>query len=321
MKDLDLFTEPVRSLLLEFFTKYREAVVQNGHSPELAEKNFQDLFREAHAALKIPYPFGVYHEKVESPFNYLTFGKEFIRPLIQWDRSHLLGKESLKQIQAALAKGENVILFANHQIEPDPQVLLLFLEKEFPKIAERLIFVAGHRVTQDPLSVPFSKGCNLLCIYSKNYIDHPPEKKEEKVLHNQRAIRKVGELLSEGGKCIYVAPSGGRDRPNEKGELLPSRFDSQSIEMFRFVAAHAEKKSHFYPLALYTFPLLPPPAKIEKELGERRVAFASPCTLSFGKEINFDAIGEHVTNRKERREIACQKIFEEVLKLYLDILK
>ena len=25
------------------------------------------------------------------------------------------------------------------------------------------------------------------------------------------------ELLSEGGKCIYIAPSGGRDRVNDDG--------------------------------------------------------------------------------------------------------
>ena len=39
-------------------------------------------------------------------------------------------------------------------------------------------------------------------------------------------------LLAEGGKCIYVAPSGGRDRPNAQGEIQPNAFDPQSIELF-----------------------------------------------------------------------------------------
>ncbi len=49
-----------------------------------------------------------------------------------------------------------------------------------------MIFVAGERVITDPLAVPASMGRNLLCIYSKRYIDHPPELKSEKQLHNKR---------------------------------------------------------------------------------------------------------------------------------------
>ena len=32
----------------------------------------------------------------------------------------------------------------------------------------------------------------------------------------------MGELLSEGGKCIYVAPSGGRDRADANGAVIPN---------------------------------------------------------------------------------------------------
>jgi glycerol-3-phosphate O-acyltransferase len=236
--------------------------------------------------------------------------------LIQWEKSKLRGIENLKRMERQLQEGENVILFANHQIEPDPQVILLFLEKEFTNLCHNLIFVAGHRVTQDPLSVPFSKGCNLLCIYSKNYIDHPPEKKGEKVLHNQKAIRMLGQLLSNGGKCIYVAPSGGRDRPNEHGELLPAPFDPQSIEMFRFIATHAERKTHFYPLSLSTYALLPPPEKVEKTLGERRLAFSSPVTLSFGDELILDQFNHQTEDRKQRRQLVAMEVWKRVVEGY-----
>jgi glycerol-3-phosphate O-acyltransferase len=94
-----------------------------------------------------------------------------------------------------------------------------------------MVFVAGHRVTTDPLAVPFSRGRNLLSIYSKKYVDADPEKKQERLLHNQRTIKRMGQLLSEGGYCIYVAPSGGRDRKDQKtGKVEAAAFDPQSIE-------------------------------------------------------------------------------------------
>jgi glycerol-3-phosphate O-acyltransferase len=34
-------------------------------------------------------------------------------------------------------------------------------------------------VITDPLAIPFSMGCDLICIYSKKYIDVIPEKREE----------------------------------------------------------------------------------------------------------------------------------------------
>ena len=70
-----------------------------------------------------------------------------------------------------------MIFLANHQIEADPQAISLLLDDLYPNFAENMIFVAGERVITDPFAIPFSMGRNLLCIYSKRYIDHPPEKK------------------------------------------------------------------------------------------------------------------------------------------------
>ena len=36
-----------------------------------------------------------------------------------------------------------------------------------------MIMVAGDRVTTDVVAVPFSKGRNLLCIFSKKHIENP----------------------------------------------------------------------------------------------------------------------------------------------------
>ena len=52
-----------------------------------------------------------------------------------------------------------MIILSNHQTECDPQVLSILLEREdksLGKLAESIIFVAGHKVTNDPVAIPFS---------------------------------------------------------------------------------------------------------------------------------------------------------------------
>ena len=41
--------------------------------------------------------------------------------------------------------------------------------------------MAGERVLRDAIVVPFSRGCNLLTVYSKKHIDSEPELKKDKV--------------------------------------------------------------------------------------------------------------------------------------------
>ena len=86
-----------------------------------------------------------------------------------------------------IADGDNVVLFANHQSEADPQIFSVLLDPKYPGFAEQTIFVAGDRVTTDLLAGPFSMGRNLLCIFSKKHIENPPELKSEKCVrpHHQ----------------------------------------------------------------------------------------------------------------------------------------
>lgn len=129
----------------------------------------------------------------------------------------MLGDEaSLQRIEEQLQAGDNVIFLANHQTEADPQLIGLMLRDKYPLLADRLIFVAGARVTTDPMAAPFSLGQNLLCIYSKRYMDGvSPEERELKQAHNKKTMDKMADLLADGGRAIYVAPSGGRDRINQ----------------------------------------------------------------------------------------------------------
>ena len=77
----------------------------------------------------------------------------------------------------------------------------------------------------------------------------------------------MSRLLREGGKIVYVAPSGGRDRKNSLGKVEIAPFDPASIEMFYLMANKAKTPTHFVPLALATYDLLSPPENVQKELG------------------------------------------------------
>ncbi len=164
-----------------------------------------------------------------------------MRPLVDEKLSTIRGEKNLSEVQSHLKKGHNVVFLANHQIEADPQAISILLDGRFPNIAPEMIFVAGERVITDPLAVPFSMGRSLLCIYSKRYIDNPPEKKAAKQVHNKRTMELMSHLLKEGGKCIYVAPSGGRDRPNEEGKIEAGCFRRTE---HRDVLSHGPKSGH-----------------------------------------------------------------------------
>jgi glycerol-3-phosphate O-acyltransferase len=301
---------------LQFCVSYERALKSQGKESLLPP--FELMLNCVATQLKNPYPFAPYHEAVREPIDYYKLGLDFIRELIDFQNSKVLGVENIRSIQSLLAAKENVVLFANHQTEIDPQIISLLLEKIAPELAQEMIFVAGHRVTTDPLAVPFSLGRNLLCIYSKRHIEQPPEKKAEKLQHNVAAMKKLGELLNEGGKCIYIAPSGGRDRVSKEGILEVAPFDPQSIELFYLLAKKASRPTHFHTLALYTYALLPPPDHIFVEIGEKRFTTFSPAHLFFGPELDMAHLGNAhlLQDKQERREARGLAIWQQVVNHY-----
>jgi glycerol-3-phosphate O-acyltransferase len=264
-----------------------------------------------------PFTFEPYHQCIRSPYDYYRFGNEFLRPFVDKTASRIEGKKYIEEIVSHLRKSHNVILFANHQIEADPQAISLLLDDEFPHLAEEMIFVAGERVITDPIAIPFSMGRNLLCIYSKRYIDHPPEKKWEKQHHNKKTMELMSQLLKRGGKCIYIAPSGGRDRISPEGKVEVAPFDPQSIEMCYLMAQKSGHPTHFYPMALATYHLLPPPQTIQIELGEERKARRGPIHLCMGPSIDMERYpGYDLINKHERRQKRADYIWRQVLADY-----
>ncbi|MCE5316034.1 MAG: 1-acyl-sn-glycerol-3-phosphate acyltransferase [Parachlamydia sp.] len=304
--------------LIDFYHSYAEAVTKNGHTIEEYEPILTLFLDLVQKQLKNPFHFEPYHERILSPFDYYHFALDMLRPLVIFESSKRLGLQNVARMESQLREGHNIILFANHQTEPDPQAISLLLEESYPKFAEEMIFVAGHRVISDPLAIPFSMGRNLLCIFSKKYIDAAPEKKPERIQHNQKTMKVMAHLLEEGGKCIYVAPSGGRDRPNKEGILEVAPFDPQSVEMFHLIAQQAKTPTHYYPLALATYAFLPPPNSIKKQIGEKRQAQCTPIHLAFGSEIDMEHFPDGL-DKRQKRKIRSDAIWNEVKRLYLQL--
>lgn len=315
------FTEKISEIIAKFYFSYEKVALKNNYKHEEFTWIFVDYIQHVLNYLESPFEFDPYHKQIRVPYDYFQFGVDFLKPLVHLKESTLRGENSFQQIRDYIEHGENVILLANHQIEADPMAIsLMLIEHNCPKLAKDLIYVAGERVLTDPLSVPFSMGCNLLCIYSKRYIDHPPEKKAHKQHHNKKTMQLMSELLSEGGKCIYVAPSGGRDRRNDKGVVVPAEFDPQSIEMLYLMSKKAKKKTHFFPLALSTYTILPPPETVQIKLGEDRVTEGGAIHLAFGEEIDMNHFPNHKSSDKHlRRKARADYIYNLVVKDYQQI--
>jgi glycerol-3-phosphate O-acyltransferase len=306
----EILPKKYEKILAHFFKCYREVV----GTDDTILRLFIQLVQQQ---LKHPFTFEPYHQKVRHPIDYYRFSLDFIRPLIELDRSTIVGIETLEQIDRQLKKKENVVLLANHQTETDPQAIAILLEKTHPHIGEKIIYVAGERVVTDPLAVPFSMGCDLLCIYSKRYIDHPPELKAQKQLHNKNTMELMSRLLQEGGKIIYVAPSGGRDRRGAHGKVEVAPFDPASIEMFYLMARKAKTPTHFYPFSLATYDLLPPPETVQKELGEMRTAKRCPIHIGFAPEFNMEIFpGSEENDKTTRRKARADAIWNQVNTYY-----
>lgn len=299
------------------FSRFMDRMFQLSQDPEGDKPYFQFYREEFEKQLKSPTLFKPYNARDPK---HTSFAKHFIRIGLDQPRSKVLGSHHLKMIVEQVQKGENAIFFANHQVEPDPQILQVLLGEIGGPQMDEMIFVAGDRVVRDPIAIPMSLGCNLLCIYSKKYIETPKEMKEEKLLHNKKVLKIMENLLTEGSKIIYVAPSGGRDRADSEGKVFPAPFDPSSIELFYLIAQLAKTPCHFYPLALYTYPVLPPPSGIQVELGEERIPSFCPVFVSIGAELNMELDIKDLS-KEERRSTRCAMIYNQVRKEYLNILK
>ncbi|MCH9634434.1 MAG: hypothetical protein S4CHLAM7_11850 [Chlamydiae bacterium] len=292
---------------------YFNSAAQGEYSAEHTGKILEIFLERLEYLHKHPFTFKPYHHQILEPFDYHQYGIDFVKPLVNKEASTFIGGENLKQINQKVSQGHNVILFANHQTELDPQFMSVLLEEEYAQLAKDMIFVAGDRVILDQLAIPMSMGRNLLCIYSKKHIENPPQLMEEKRLHNKKTMELMSDLLVEGGKCIYVAPSGGRDRPNANGEFRVSRLDPKSLELFYIMALKSKQPTDFYSLSLLTHEVMPPPKEVSEDLGEDRLTKYAGIYAAFGKSIDMVNFSKQpIENKVERRHLRSEFIWKQI---------
>merc|ERR1712157_141615 len=82
----------------------------------------------------------------------------------------------------------------------------------------------------------------------------------------------MGRRLKEGGAVLWVAPSGGRDRRDLTTMKVPvAPFDQKTIDLFRLLGNKSKTPTHFYPMAMASYDLCPPPDFIEAGVESRHL--------------------------------------------------
>lgn len=298
----------------------RWAAVGAKDAEAFTERAFFTLAELMRRHVATPIEFEPFHRRLAAPYDYYAFGVDFAAALVDVARSRVVGVEHVRRAQSLLAAGHNVVFLSNHQSEADPYAIdaLFTSVAQCPrKFARELVFMAGDRVREDLVVVPFSAGRNLLTVYSKKHLDDVPALRAEKVTHNRRTISVAQRMFAGGGVGVWFAPSGGRDRRSgETGRVEVAQFDAGAIEMMRFTAAKSGKPTHFFPMSLVTYDMLPPPSSVGgAAMGEERVVNHIPLFMSVGEEIEWrDAVPESITDKREKRDMICryvQKIVEE----------
>ena len=278
------------------YNNYRNAVVNQNEGVDEAKvvEIMKQILSRVFKEFVDPYEFPSYHSRMLEPYNYYYFGQIYCYCMIDFKNSYIGHFDRFKEMEQKLKNGENVILLANHQSEADPGVWANMLEKRLPELAENIIYVAGDRVVTDPLAKPFSMGRNLLCVHSKKYMDTDPKSKSKKMKQNRATLSKMSKMLNEGGNLIWIAPSGGRDRPDEQGNWKPAAFDETTVALMHKLGTKAKSKTNFYPFAMWSWKIMPPPTKVVVELGEERIINHSGVGISLAEPLDVDKITEGI---------------------------
>lgn len=300
----------------ELYENYRNAVFQSGvpKAEEIVLSNMATVFDRIILDVKDPFEFSPHHKAIREPFDYYMFVQNYIRPLVDFRRSYVGNISLFHEMEDKLRQGENVILISNHQTEADPAIIALLLESTHPWLSENMIFVAGDRVLVDPLCKPFSMGRNLLCVYSKKHMYDFPEQVEMKKKANTRSLKEMAVLLRSGSKIIWIAASGGRDRPDQVSkQWRPAPFDPLSVDNMRRLVEHAGVPGHIYPLAILCYNIMPPPLQVEKEVGEKRVISFHGAALSVAPKLDFHAA---IKDPEEAKLVFSGALFDSVNEQY-----
>lgn len=311
-----------------WFSSYMVAAEQNptiSNAELFTEAMFRTLLELSRRCVEQPIAFSPIHARMLAPFDYYKFGFEFASTLMNQEASTVKGQENINfAMKQIIENGDNVVLLSNHQSEGDPYALDMLLRFKAGcdlTVCEDIYYMAGDRVREDPVVMPFSAGRNLLTVYSKKHINDQPNLRDEKMRHNKRTLAQTVDIFNRGKALLWMAPSGGRDRRNKtSGVVELSQFDQAAIDMMKLVALKSNRPVHFFPIAMWSYDMLPPPSTVGgAEIGEDRQANFTPMHLFFGEELVWDDIASDVKDKHERRKAQRDHVQQVVEQGYRDI--
>ncbi|KAG2485182.1 hypothetical protein HYH03_016071 [Edaphochlamys debaryana] len=289
-----------------FYDNYKTAVTTSGapgSDEKLVTQVQASILDNVIVQMTKPYEFPSHHKRITEPYDYYEFGQRYVGSLIDFDNSVLCHRDRWDHIQSLLDQKHNVVLLANHQTEADPGVFAHMLKATHPKLATDVIYVAGDRVVTDPLCKPFSMGRNLFCVHSKKHLDDVPELKAAKMETNRKTLIAMQRALNAGGVLMWIAPSGGRDRP--KGDKwLPDPMDAAAVELMWNLTHRAKQPGHLFPMAMYSWPLMPPPKTVDKSIGEQRNTGFTGVGISVAEELDVVKLTEGLDKEHHKDALA-----------------
>eukprot|EP00746_Dinoflagellata_sp_MGD_P001330 gnl/MRDRNA2_/MRDRNA2_102503_c0_seq1.p1 gnl/MRDRNA2_/MRDRNA2_102503_c0~~gnl/MRDRNA2_/MRDRNA2_102503_c0_seq1.p1 ORF type:complete len:500 (+),score=98.76 gnl/MRDRNA2_/MRDRNA2_102503_c0_seq1:178-1677(+) len=309
----------VKNDLVGLYKTYKGAIGKNIEEPAADRETAEMLAAVTERVVmefKQPFTFPSMHKRIMEPFNHYDFGQRFIGNLIDFDKSFVAHADRILAMQQALSRGENVLLLSNHQSEADPEVWAWMTAALAPPLATEMFYIAGDRVVTDYVAKPFSMGRNLVCVHSKRHIDDDPTTKAAKMATNQRSVRELGKLFKAGGVAVWVAPSGGRDRKDSSGEYSVAKFDPSAVMLLYRMMDKSDKPGHVYPMAMASAEILPPPATVQKDLGEERVMDFRGVGISVAEELDTKGILDGIEDKSEQAEVLSKAAYEKVTQMY-----
>lgn len=194
---------PLYAAFEDFYNNYKQTVLGSDApdaNPELVARVMGSIADRTFNQFLDPYTFPSYHTRLLEPYDYYKFGQNYVRTLINFDKSVVGHLERFEKIQEQLDAGDNVVLLANHQTEADPGVWALLLEKKLPRLATEIIYVAGDADSEICVT---TTPHNLLLNFSASRYMHglcarPPAMQREAL-----CLQGVAHLVLPQSACIH----------------------------------------------------------------------------------------------------------------------
>ncbi|KAL0368027.1 UNVERIFIED_CONTAM: Glycerol-3-phosphate acyltransferase, chloroplastic [Sesamum calycinum] len=98
--------------------------------------------------------------------------------------------------------------------------------------------------------------------------------------------------------------------------LVKAPFDASSVDNMRRLVEHAGVPGHIYPLAILCYDVMPPPAQVEKEIGEKRVISFHGVGLSVAPEISYQEITATLEDPEEAKDAFSELLYYSVCEQY-----